>query len=332
MSPYRNHVYGWAPEVDTEDTSSDSCHVLLTHSRYTHSSSSCSPISSPEPGSSPYSPDEANESRTARKGDPEWVPRPRNAFIIYRCEYTREHSRGGPRGRNQPHTDKTLSKRAAEAWHDLPAEQKKKFKMLAEQEKLEHAKAYPNYRFKPARKTGGSAGRRRKVRSSAPVPVRRDRHTGSVEPSEHESLDSLSPPLERLTLDSSYRPYVMPPIQGSDAALSLTDSGLRRSESSTETWTQSSTCSEGSTLVCDGTYEYVSSPSADIPSSVKTDCHTNYIHTPTPSYYQSPTSVISSSLANWNGDPSLPSTPSSSTAHWSTGAFQYPINNRTTTI
>ncbi|THU92137.1 hypothetical protein K435DRAFT_612747, partial [Dendrothele bispora CBS 962.96] len=76
-------------------------------------------------------------------------PRPRNAFIIYRCLYTREHSRDGPKGRNQPHTDKSLSKRAAEAWHRLSVEQKMEFKRLAEVEKFEHAKAHPNYRFKP---------------------------------------------------------------------------------------------------------------------------------------------------------------------------------------
>jgi hypothetical protein len=91
-----------------------------------------------------------------RRGDPAWVARPRNPFIIFRCEYSREHSKEGKRVRRLPgsQVEKTLSKRAAEAWHQLSAEEKNRFKKLADEEREEHARRHPNYRFRPKRNTG----------------------------------------------------------------------------------------------------------------------------------------------------------------------------------
>jgi hypothetical protein len=89
-----------------------------------------------------------------RRGDPEWVARPRNPFIIFRCEYSREHSKEGKRVRRPPgsQAEKTLSKRAAEAWHQLSAEEKNRFKELADRERDEHARLHPNYRFRPVKR------------------------------------------------------------------------------------------------------------------------------------------------------------------------------------
>ncbi|KAA1477712.1 hypothetical protein DENSPDRAFT_787067, partial [Dentipellis sp. KUC8613] len=91
--------------------------------------------------------------------DPSWVPRPRNAFIIFRCDYAREHARDvvvASPSSSIP-SDKTLSKRAAEAWKRLPAEQKEEYKGRAEQEKDEHARQNPHYRFKPMRRPTSSS-------------------------------------------------------------------------------------------------------------------------------------------------------------------------------
>ncbi|KAG5642321.1 hypothetical protein DXG03_002996 [Asterophora parasitica] len=89
-----------------------------------------------------------------RRGDPEWVARPRNPFIIFRCEYSKEHTKEGKRVRRPPgsQAEKTLSKRAAEAWHQLSAEEKNHFKELADKEKEDHAKQHPNYRFRPMKR------------------------------------------------------------------------------------------------------------------------------------------------------------------------------------
>ena len=113
-----------------------------------------------------------------RKGDPAWIARPRNPFIIFRCEYSREHSRGdGKRVRRPPGSqpvEKTLSKRAAEAWHQLSPEEKNRFKELADMEKEEHARLYPNYRFKPMKRntaSGAASGAAATKKGPTPQPL-----------------------------------------------------------------------------------------------------------------------------------------------------------------
>lgn len=89
-----------------------------------------------------------------KRGDPSWVARPRNPFIIFRCEYSQKHCKEGKRVRRPPGAplEKSLSRRAAEAWRELPDEDKKYYKDLAEQEREEHTRKYPLYRFRPAKR------------------------------------------------------------------------------------------------------------------------------------------------------------------------------------
>ncbi|KIK94590.1 hypothetical protein PAXRUDRAFT_47613, partial [Paxillus rubicundulus Ve08.2h10] len=87
-----------------------------------------------------------------RSRDPSWIPRPRNAFIIFRCEYSREHTQsaqGQERDKFTNPTAKSLSKRAAEAWKQISGAEKDRYKLLAEREREEHARLYPSYRFRP---------------------------------------------------------------------------------------------------------------------------------------------------------------------------------------
>ncbi|KAG1900044.1 high mobility group box domain-containing protein, partial [Suillus fuscotomentosus] len=91
-----------------------------------------------------------------RSRDPSWIPRPRNAFIIFRCEYSRKHSQAAQEGDEESEapnpTAKTLSKRAAEAWKELSASEKDIYKVLADKEREDHARLYPHYRFRPMRR------------------------------------------------------------------------------------------------------------------------------------------------------------------------------------
>jgi len=245
MPPHRNRVFGWTP---SESVSSVDRHLIAfdpSSPRYTRSISSPSVGSSSELSSSSFyersTSVEATESRATKKGDPEWAPRPRNAFIIYRCDFTREHSRDGPKGRNQPHTDKSLSKRAGEAWRRLSAEERNRYQDMAEDEKKRHAELYPNYHFRPARKTGSSKGSKsRRARSSASMPYVK-RCKKSVEPSEHDLFDSnaLS---DRSAVDDSphlSRSYSLPSIQETSSLLSA-------SSTLVDTWSRSSISSESS--------------------------------------------------------------------------------------
>jgi len=97
--------------------------------------------------------------------DPAWVPRPRNAFIIFRCEYARDHC--NPKdgsSSHDTHAEKTLSKRAGDAWKELPESEREHFRALAVLEKEAHARRNPNYRFRPVKRSTPTA------RSARPWP------------------------------------------------------------------------------------------------------------------------------------------------------------------
>lgn len=102
-----------------------------------------------------------------RERDPSWVPRPANAFIIFRSEYSREHAQSHKTDGTPPPPEKTLSKRAAEAWSKLTEDEKAPYKVRADEERIEHAKRFPDYRYRPRRRNSGAN------RSSA-APSRRE--------------------------------------------------------------------------------------------------------------------------------------------------------------
>ncbi|KAF9228823.1 hypothetical protein BS17DRAFT_772555 [Gyrodon lividus] len=105
---------------------------------------------------SPMAPSSDRRAQRNRSRDPSWIPRPRNAFIIFRCEYSREHTQSAQEQEEDSDftnpTAKTLSKRAAEAWKQLSATEKDQYKVLADREREEHARLYPHYRFRPMRR------------------------------------------------------------------------------------------------------------------------------------------------------------------------------------
>lgn len=176
-------IRGWAPESEEHVEipprpapprpsalriftfqSSQSTDVTSPHS----SPAGCEP-SSPASCSSSEGGFQSDHSQQRRKIDPFWAARPRNPFIIFRCEYSKQHSKEGKRVRRPPGSivEKTLSKRAADAWHVLPPEEKNRFKELADQERDEHARMHPNYRFRPM-KRGGKRPPKRVPSSSSP--------------------------------------------------------------------------------------------------------------------------------------------------------------------
>ncbi|KAG6811215.1 hypothetical protein H0H92_008510 [Tricholoma furcatifolium] len=100
----------------------------------------------------------SSDTEPIRRGDPNWAPRPSNGFIIFRCEYSRKHAKQGKRIRRRPgttRTEKSLSKLAGEAWRQLSDEERNRYKELAGVVKEEHARLYPDYRFRPVKKKAG---------------------------------------------------------------------------------------------------------------------------------------------------------------------------------
>ncbi|KAH9842501.1 uncharacterized protein C8Q71DRAFT_853049 [Rhodofomes roseus] len=156
-----------------------------------------------------------------RERDPSWVPRPPNAFIIFRVEYSRKHAQAN-RDR-APTPEKTLSKRAAEAWKALSAQEKAPYKQRAEQERLDHAERHPHYRYKPRRhQDDGQAGtvaisRREQVESL----LRRTANRSKSASSGSESASDYTSPSSPASVDyssSSPEPPTTPYHDDSPAA------------------------------------------------------------------------------------------------------------------
>jgi len=86
------------------------------------------------------------------------IPRPRNAFIIFRTQFSSRYrtSRDVKRGTANAH----ISKAAGETWQSLGVEGQAKYKRQAEREKAEHRKQYPDYSYTPIKKIEARFGRK----------------------------------------------------------------------------------------------------------------------------------------------------------------------------
>lgn len=75
------------------------------------------------------------------------IPRPRNAFILFRQKYHQSVLDEGSVIRTNPEVSRELGRR----WRALSKEEKEHWNTLAEEEKQNHAKKYPGYRYTPRR-------------------------------------------------------------------------------------------------------------------------------------------------------------------------------------
>ncbi|KAG6900293.1 hypothetical protein C0993_000266 [Termitomyces sp. T159_Od127] len=85
------------------------------------------------------------KAKVTHLSDSEYVPRPKNAFILFRSYFY--HTCGGS-DQNQ------ISVNAGKAWKALPDEQKKPFQLAADREKQEHQARFPHYTYAPGSKLG----------------------------------------------------------------------------------------------------------------------------------------------------------------------------------
>ncbi|RLV90927.1 Repressor of filamentous growth 1 [Spathaspora sp. JA1] len=75
------------------------------------------------------------------------IPRPRNAFILFRQKYHQTVLDEGSVIRTNPEVSRELGRR----WRALSPEEKEHWNNLAEEEKKNHAAKYPGYRYTPRR-------------------------------------------------------------------------------------------------------------------------------------------------------------------------------------
>ena len=82
--------------------------------------------------------------KAKRSKDPNWAPRPPNAFILFRRDFVEYH-----KGEHLTTEKTTLSKRAGDAWRALTTDQQKRYFDLAKLEADEHLRRNPGYQFRP---------------------------------------------------------------------------------------------------------------------------------------------------------------------------------------
>jgi hypothetical protein len=102
------------------------------------------------------SPDSDSDSTSSDAGSA-GIPRPCNSFILFRRKYSQEHSKQA--GSTTEDDEKSLSRRAGDAWNALSPSEKRPWVILAKKEKEEHERKYPNYRFRPAKRPTNKAGK-----------------------------------------------------------------------------------------------------------------------------------------------------------------------------
>ncbi|PPQ85973.1 hypothetical protein CVT25_001672 [Psilocybe cyanescens] len=114
----------------------------------------------------------------ARKQPAGHIPRPKNAFILFRCDFVRQKKI--PESVENDH--RNISRIIGKIWRQMTDEQKEPWKKLADQEKVKHHINYPNYKFA----TGPSNRKKTKRGDDVPREVQKD---GS--PKDEEDIGNL---------------------------------------------------------------------------------------------------------------------------------------------
>ncbi|KAI1780662.1 hypothetical protein F4818DRAFT_451067 [Hypoxylon cercidicola] len=149
------------------------------------------------------------------------VPRPRNAFILYR-----QHYQGQVAARHPGLANPEISKLIGEQWREQPEDVKDSWKRLAEEEKIRHQRQYPDYRYQPRR--GGKTANTRPLSASGEDPGHCPKCGGRYIATPR----TPSTPYSAATPEFA-RPTTMPPYQTPNPRVIETDHLRRGSISST---------------------------------------------------------------------------------------------------
>lgn len=118
-----------------------------------------------------YIPPNPKKKTHARKQPLGHVPRPRNAFILFRCDFVRQKKI--PEDVENDH--RNISRIVGRIWREMSDEDKLPWVEMAEREKLVHSQTYPGYKYTPAQSqasppaAGGSSSSRSTTPSSSRV-------------------------------------------------------------------------------------------------------------------------------------------------------------------
>ncbi|RXW18434.1 hypothetical protein EST38_g7410 [Candolleomyces aberdarensis] len=172
------------------------------------------------------------------------VPRPRNAFMIFRSAFCSEQKVNRDVERDHRH----ISRIAGHYWNQMPEEEKNVWRRKADQEKVEHEMKHPGYRFCPMARTKKPV--KRKVKRNGAEDLLRCKQLAdllisgkegeellvaakTLEPTEPDTTSSSSLNLDSLSIkdksdDPPFRSPLLPP-QSLDAASCTPTSSMESS-------------------------------------------------------------------------------------------------------
>ncbi|KAJ3774811.1 hypothetical protein FB446DRAFT_453683 [Lentinula raphanica] len=155
----------------------------------------------PDPYSLNFPPDPKKKSH-ARKQPKGHIPRPRNAFILFRCDFVRQKKIPDHLEANH----RNISRIVGSVWTKMTASQKAPWIAMAAAEKKNHAKIYPDYKYHPGSE---SRGRDTRIKKVAHSPVESSSGAGvspSAVISDWTHSPSFTPPTISLRRSSSCPP------------------------------------------------------------------------------------------------------------------------------
>lgn len=112
----------------------------------------------------------------AKKREVGHIPRPPNAFILFRSSFIKSESVPG----NIEGNHSTLSKIIGIVWKTLPPAERELWEKRAVQAQAEHRARYPDWRFRPGTNVDALAKRKTKDKNKDRPPARRKRSTVSA--------------------------------------------------------------------------------------------------------------------------------------------------------
>ncbi|KAI9438838.1 hypothetical protein H4582DRAFT_1951524 [Lactarius indigo] len=112
----------------------------------------------------------------AKKREAGHIPRPPNAFILFRSSFIKSESVPG----NIEGNHSTLSKIIGIVWKTLPPAERELWEKRAVQAQAEHRARYPDWRFRPGTNVDALAKRKTKDKNKDRPPARRRRSTAST--------------------------------------------------------------------------------------------------------------------------------------------------------
>jgi HMG (high mobility group) box len=99
----------------------------------------------------------------SRRQPKDHVPRPPNAFLMFRSEFwAREKQKEKPIDRNH----RNISRIVSHCWNSMGNEEKARYQALAQERKQLHRLEHPNYKYAPANRTSKPAKKKPKKESN----------------------------------------------------------------------------------------------------------------------------------------------------------------------